>query len=106
MVVKLPCERKHEFQIMHCIVGFAARSRGFYPLRRGDSYNYTEAFRALQTRIICSTSHNILGVYFHENLIHENSFILRKFLKTQGAALPVKYRSSNAFLTLKCARIR
>jgi len=30
MVVKLPCERKHEFQIMHCIVGFAARSRGFY----------------------------------------------------------------------------
>ena len=48
----------------------------------------------------------ILGVYFHENLIHENSFILRKFLKTQGAALPVKYRSSNAFLTLKCARFR
>lgn len=74
--------------------------------RRGDSYNYTEAFRALQTEIICSTSHNILGVYFHENLIHENSFILRKFLKTQGAALPVKYRSSNAFLTLKCARFR
>lgn|GEM_PF-6110459 len=73
MVVKLPCERKHEFQIMLCIVGFAAKSRGFYPLRRGDSYNYTEAFRALQTEIICSTSHNILGVYFHENLIHENS---------------------------------
>ncbi|ADP40391.1 hypothetical protein HMPREF0733_10934 [Rothia dentocariosa ATCC 17931] len=45
----------------------------FTPARRGDSYNYTEAFRALQTRIICSVSHNILGVYFHENLIHENS---------------------------------
>ena len=63
----------HELQIMHCIVDFAAKFRVFTPARRGDSYNYTEAFHALQTEIICSTSHNILGVYFHENLIHENS---------------------------------